>query len=75
MEPSVIKFWKGDRWHTTRTVFTTEEQVAEWYRRNRWRIDGLSIVVPVDQKDESSGVSARCEAGSSESQHMSTRCR
>ena len=47
IEPSIIKYWKKGEWKTVKRVFTTEEQVNEWYRRNRWRADGLSVVLPL----------------------------
>jgi hypothetical protein len=47
IEPSRIKYWRGGKWQTTREVFTSTEEVEEWYKRNRWRIEGLSVVVPL----------------------------
>jgi len=54
IEPSRIKYWKNNEWRTTRKIFRSTEEINEWYRRNRWRIDGLSIVVPL--KDEKQSV-------------------
>jgi len=54
IEPSKIMYWKDGKWKTARRVFTTEEEVEEWYMRNRWRVDGLSVVVPIkDLKNQS----------------------
>jgi len=50
LEPSIIKYWKDGKWRTAKGVFTDEEQVIEWYKRNRWRIDGMTVVVPLSEK-------------------------
>jgi hypothetical protein len=50
IEPSIIKYWKNGEWKTVKRTFKTEEEVTEWYRRNRWRIDGLTVVVPLKAK-------------------------
>jgi len=47
MEPMVIDYWKGGRWVRARRVFYTEEEVREWYRAMRPRIDGLTVVRPL----------------------------
>lgn len=46
----VVWFDKNNREHTSRKVFTSSEEVAEWYKHMRSRIYGLSIVVPLNQK-------------------------
>jgi len=52
MEPSFIYYWKHGKFQKAHGVFTSEEQVAEWYTRNRWRVEGLSVVVPVKAKGQ-----------------------
>ena len=47
MEPSIIVYWKGGRWVRAGRVFYTEEEIREWYKRMRPRIDGLTIVKPL----------------------------
>ena len=52
IEPSHILYWKNDEFKTAKRkgkprIFRTEEEVAEWYRRNRSRVDGLSVVKPI----------------------------
>jgi hypothetical protein len=47
MEPSIIVYWKDGKFRKTRRVFTSEEEISEWYKHNRSRVDGLSIVVPL----------------------------
>ena len=47
MEPSFIYYWKGNKFHRDKRVFTSEEQVTGWYKHNRWRVDGISIVIPI----------------------------
>jgi hypothetical protein len=47
IEPSIIKYWKNGEWKTVKRTFKTEEEITEWYKRNRWRIDGLTVVIPL----------------------------
>ena len=59
MEPSIIKYWKNNGWRTAKKngkirIFQTEGEIADWYRRNRNRIDGLSIVLPLKDKEQQS---------------------
>jgi hypothetical protein len=50
IEPSIIKYWKNGEWKTVKRIFKTEEEITEWYKHNRCRIDGLTVVLPL--KDE-----------------------
>ena len=52
IEPSRIRYWKNGKFQIAKGIFTTDEQIAEWYKRNRWRIDGLSVVVPIKDKNQ-----------------------
>jgi len=52
MKPSHILYWKNGKFNTAKRhgkprVFTTDEEVAEWYKKNRNRVDGISIVKPI----------------------------
>jgi len=52
IKPSHIYYWKDDKWKIAKRngkpkIFVTNEEVAEWYKMNRWRVDGLSIVKPI----------------------------
>jgi len=47
--PSIIVWFdKDNREHKSKKVFTSEEEVSEWYKHMRSRIYGLSIVVPLN---------------------------
>ena len=52
MEPSVIDYWKNDKWVRARRVFYTDDDVREWYKHMRSRIDGLTIVTPLSEVDK-----------------------
>jgi len=51
-EPMVIEYWKNGKWVRARKVFYTEEEINRWYRRNRYRIDGLTVVKPLHPKGQ-----------------------
>lgn len=49
--PSIIVWFdKDNKEHTSRKVFTSSEEVAEYYKHMKGRIYGLSVVVPLNQK-------------------------
>jgi len=57
IEPSHILYWKNNSWKTAKRngrprTFTTDEEVAEWYKHNRSRVDGLSVVKPIVDKKQ-----------------------
>lgn len=54
MEPSVIFYWKQKpqpRFAITTKIFYQESEVNQWYKMNRHRVDGLSVVVPLKERD------------------------
>ena len=52
MEPSVIHYWKNARWVKVKRIFYSEDEITEWYKRNRSRIDGLTVVKPLVAKEQ-----------------------
>jgi hypothetical protein len=51
MEPSIIFFWKNNKWNLSGKTFYTEEEINHWYKHNRNRIDGLSVVKKLSEKE------------------------
>jgi hypothetical protein len=54
IEPSIVTYWKNGKWHIAKKngkirIFHTAEEIGEWYQRNRWRIDGLTITIPLSE--------------------------
>ena len=56
MEPSVIRWWDKatDTIRTSRKVFYTEEEVSEYYKHMRNRINSLMVVVPLADLEKQS---------------------
>lgn len=54
MKPSVIKYWKNGKWITSRKIFYDNNEITEWYKNMRSRIDGLSIVVTLEEANDKS---------------------
>ena len=52
MEPSIIQYWKNAQWVKVKRIFYTEDEITEWYKRNRSRIDGLTVVKPLVSKGQ-----------------------
>ena len=51
MEPSIIFYWKNKAWKLSGKTFYTEEEINTWYKHNRSRVDGMSVVVPLKEKE------------------------
>jgi hypothetical protein len=49
LKPSIIKYWKNGKWITSKQVFYDEDALRQWYKMMRNRIDGLTIVIPLDE--------------------------
>jgi len=63
MEPSVIAYWKGGKWVRVKRIFYTEEEIREWYKHMRPRIDGLTIVKPLSAEGQTTLDASKDPAG------------
>ena len=49
MKPSIVKYQINGKWITSKRVFYDEDALRQWYKMMRNRIDGLTIVIPIDE--------------------------